>query len=109
MLSDFFELNFTTVINTNKYLFLICLLIAACRADEPIIDIGASGYPNDVGKIILTKCATPGCHNATSKDASGGFNLSSWDHLFEGGRNGSSIIPYRTDQSFFLFFINTYP
>lgn len=66
-----------------------------------------SGYPEDVSAIILTKCATPGCHNNISYGNAGGIDLSSWDALFRGGRSGSSVIPYSTAYSFLLYFVNT--
>lgn len=34
--------------------------------------------------------------------------LDSWDHLFDGGRNGAVIIPYDIENSSLLYFINTH-
>ena len=65
-------------------------------------------YPTDVGKLIFTKCSTPGCHNDASKDAAGGLSMQSWDKLFEGGRNSACVIPYRSDYSTLCYFSNTY-
>lgn len=67
------------------------------------------GYPEDVGKILVEKCATTGCHNEASYKAAAGLCLSSWDNLFKGSNNNSSVIPYRPDQSFLLFSVNTFP
>ena len=46
-----------------------------------------------IGRIMIEKCATSGCHNDVSKVAAGGLSLSSWDKLFEGSRAGSSVVP----------------
>lgn len=89
------------------YFFIFSILfLSTCRKDKAVLD--SAGYPEAIGKIIINKCATSGCHNSASKDACVGLDLSSWEKLFEGGRNNSSIIPYRPDLSFFLFAINTF-
>jgi YVTN family beta-propeller protein len=85
-------------------------VIFSCRKDEPAVDLEASGFPSAVGKIILGKCATAGCHNDISYEANAGLNLSSWDKMFEGGRGGACVIPYRPDFSTCMFFVNNnYP
>jgi YVTN family beta-propeller protein len=91
---------------------IICLIILfsnGCRVDDPIIDISGSGYPAEVGKIMLAKCATSGCHNEQSKQAAAGLSLVSWDALFLGGRNGGCIIPFRPDYSLCMYYVNTFP
>ena len=87
-------------------LFSSLFLISTCRKDKGTPDY--AGYPDEVGKIILNKCAVSGCHNTASKEACVGQDFSSWEKLFNGGRNNSSIIPYRPDLSFFLFSVNTF-
>ena len=82
------------------------ILLSTCRKDKGMLDY--QGYPEEIGSIMINKCATPGCHNTTSKDACAGLDLSSWEKLFRGTRNNSSVIAYRPDQSFLTFFINTY-
>lgn len=72
------------------------------------VDSDYFGYPKKVGELIIPNCANAGCHNATSKEAASGLDLSSWDKLFEGGRNNVSVIPFAPDQSFLLFFLNSY-
>jgi YVTN family beta-propeller protein len=64
-------------------------------------------YSPEVEEIISTKCSTSGCHNSISKDAAGGLSLSTWDELFMGGNGGSVVIPYRPDQSWLMYYINT--
>ncbi|MFI5219789.1 MAG: beta-propeller fold lactonase family protein [Bacteroidia bacterium] len=95
------------------FLFFISLIfiINSCTYHKPDViqdQIGESCYPDAIGNIFITRCAMPGCHNTASKDASGGLDLSSWDKLFEGARAGAAIVPYRSDQSFLVNFINTY-
>ena len=92
----------------NKIIFCIfisSLFFSSCtnRKSEDL----NQGYPDEIGNIILKKCATSGCHNTLSKEAAGSLNLSTWDSLFEGSRSGAVIIPYRSDQSSLLYFINT--
>lgn len=65
-------------------------------------------FPDDVGKIIFTKCAIPGCHNDASKGGAGFLSMDSWDKLFEGGSGSACVIPFRPDYSTFCYYINTY-
>lgn len=85
-----------------------CLLLYTCKVDKPIIDLEGSGYPDEIGKIVLTKCAISGCHTDKSKDGAAGLSLETWDKLFEGTRNGATVIPYAHTQSTFFLFTNTY-
>src|SRR4028118_2164143 len=54
------------------------------------------------------KCAVSGCHNTTSAGGAANLDLSSYSTLFKGSVNGSPVIPYRSDFSSLLYFINTY-
>ena len=98
----------------NKKLILYILSFAAlavlfitCRKDETGSDY--KGYPPEVGKIILTKCATAGCHTDKSKDAANSLSLESWASLFQGSRYGNSpVVPFHAEYSFLMYFINTY-
>src|SRR5438309_7936537 len=92
------------------YFLFLCgaTIFSSCTYYKESTPLPESCYPDNIANIFITKCATAGCHNTKSKDGAGGFDLSTWDHLFEGGRNGSSVIPYRPDQSFLMYFINTY-
>jgi DNA-binding beta-propeller fold protein YncE len=88
--------------------YLSCaLLFISCKKD--IGDANFGNYPNDVGKIMVNKCATSGCHNDQSYKAAASLNLSTWDKLFEGSGNGSSVIPYNSKFSYLCNFINVYP
>ena len=88
-------------------LFGTTVLIYSCHKDEPAVDLTAGGFPNAVGKIILGKCATSGCHNDLSKEAAAGLSMETWDKLFEGGRGGACIIPYRPDFSTCMYYVNS--
>lgn len=65
------------------------------------------GFPDAVGKIFVTRCATAGCHNQASYQGAGGLLLDSWEHLFDGGNNGAAIVAYSPKFSPLLYFINT--
>lgn len=80
----------------------------SCKKDPLIFDLEASGYPKDVGILILTNCAVPGCHTEASKNAAAGLDLSSWDALMSGDRNGAVCIPYAHEYSTLFMFTNPY-
>lgn len=89
-------------------LFFSLIMFASCKKDkEETQVIIPNGYPENIEKIIVQKCANPGCHNTESKDGAAGLDLSTWDKLFEGGRNGPTVIPYRSDFSTLLYYTNT--
>jgi DNA-binding beta-propeller fold protein YncE len=83
------------------------MLSTGCEIDQPVLD-PSSGYPTEIGAIMETQCAVTGCHDGVSNGAAAGLNLESWETLFQGSRNNAAIIPYRPDQSFMMFFVNTY-
>jgi DNA-binding beta-propeller fold protein YncE len=90
------------------------LVLVACK-HEPFKQLPQNesldhNYPEAVGKIIMNKCATPGCHNSTSYQISGGnLLLDSWEHLLDGGNTGASIIAYSPENSPLLYFTNAFP
>lgn len=87
--------------------FLTCLLsFVSCRKDKPEPD--TKGYPEKVAKIVLTRCSVNGCHNTASAETAYGLDLSTWDNLFKGSYGNSSVIPYRADQSFLFYSVNSY-
>lgn len=97
--------------NRNIVFFLLLIVgiffLSTCTNEKGIPDYNQ--FPDDVGKIIFTKCATPGCHTDKSKGAAGGLSMESWDKLFEGGTGSAAVIPFRHDYSTFFSYINTYP
>lgn len=87
-------------------IFFLGIFLFSCKKD--VGDPNTHGYPAEVGQIVLTKCATSGCHNDESYLAAGELNLSSWEKLMDGSDDGAAVIPYRTDFSNFCFYINTF-
>lgn len=53
-------------------------LISSCKKDPVIVDISETGYPKEIGELIVTQCAVSGCHNDISKNAASGLSLSTW-------------------------------
>jgi DNA-binding beta-propeller fold protein YncE len=86
---------------------ILFFFLSSCTYDkleEPAPD---NGYPEQIANIITTKCATEGCHNTISRNSVSGLDYSSWDKMFEGGRNGGSVIPYAPAESYMLYAVNT--
>lgn len=84
----------------------VLLLTAFACKHKYTPEIPDANYPADVNHIVLTKCATSGCHNRTGYQNAGGLNLDSWDHLFNGGKDGAVVVPYRPENSTLLYYIN---
>ncbi len=87
-------------------LVIACLFFFDCRKDKALANFG--NYPNDIGKIMVLKCATSGCHNNASYIGAAGLNLSTWEDLFKGSNSGSPVIPFSSKFSSLCYFINTY-
>ena len=88
------------------YASLMLIVVLSCKKDKSD-EADLSNYPADISKIISTHCAVSGCHNQQSKLAAGGLSMETWEQLFEGGNGGSTVIPYRPDQSWLMYYINT--
>ncbi|HEY1032103.1 MAG TPA: hypothetical protein VGD89_10030 [Flavipsychrobacter sp.] len=88
----------------------LCLL--ACKhepqypASPSDAAIVSSGFPDEIGKIFVERCATAGCHNAQSYENSAGLQLDSWENLFNGSASGAVVIPFSSANSSLLFYIN---
>lgn len=91
----------------NICLLAVLVLLNSCTKHKGIAD-NNSNYPSQVAAILLTKCAITGCHNSASSDAAAGLTLDSWDRLFEGGRGGAAVIPFRPDFSTMCYYTNSY-
>lgn len=89
-----------------RYVLFALVMLFSCTKDQ--IPPSYNSYPEEVGKIFLNSCATPGCHNDKSYETAAGLNLSSWENLFRGTNSGAAIIPYSPEQSPLMFFINTF-
>lgn len=83
----------------------LALGLSACRKIETVTDYG--GFPEEIGEILVTNCATSGCHDQSSFVAEGRLSLETWDQMFQGSRAGAAVVPYWVEQSYLLNFINT--
>ena len=88
-------------------LFIISTLYCSCvhKADTTVDADG--GYPADVAKIMITKCASAGCHNQASYGNADSLLLDTWDHCFNGGVNGAAVVAYNAQFSPLMYFVNT--
>jgi len=87
-----------------------CLWVSSCTHDAVIPDAYTSETPyvvgncnpdtmyynRDIAPIILSNCATSGCHNATT--AAHGINLSSYSSVISTGK----IRPFNSSNSEFM-------
>ena len=95
------------------HFLLAFLFLLGCKRDSvevpimPIDPVAASNYPQEIGNILVNKCATSGCHNSLSRGSAGGLDFSTWDLMFDGGRNGTATIPYSVENSYLLYSVNT--
>ncbi|MDF2448144.1 MAG: hypothetical protein K0R26_648 [Bacteroidota bacterium] len=87
-------------------IMIMCAIFNSCTKDSAPPLYG--NYPSEIGEIIVNKCATAGCHNDQSFEAADGLNLSTYLKMFQGSKNGSPVIPYRSDFSSLCFYINSY-
>jgi hypothetical protein len=90
-------------------IFLILVVVSCKHPVQQITNPEFGGFPDAVGKIMINKCATAGCHNAASYQNSAGLLLDTWAHLLQGGNSGASVIAYSPDFSPLLYFVNTNP
>ena len=88
-----------------SFLFIF-VVVFSCRKDQSKLD--SRDYPQEIGDIFLRKCVNSGCHNDASSFASAGLNMTTWEKLFLGDNAGSTVIPYRSDFSSLVYFINTH-
>jgi len=87
---------------------MICITACKRTSNNTVSTaITKSNFPVSVGTIFINKCATAGCHDASSAQNADGLLLDSWEHLFNGGYDGASVVPYAVLYSPMLYFINT--
>ncbi len=89
------------------FLWSISLGMLSCTYEKGEDPLPESNYPPQVAEILVRKCATSGCHNNLSRANAGGLDFTTWDLMFEGGRNGSSVVPFRPSLSYLLYSVNT--
>lgn len=92
-------------------IFMLGFSLIACKhkleyVPSSLDSNGSGRYPDKIAKIIVGKCATAGCHNAQSYQFSAGLRLDTWEHLFNGSSSGAVIVPYSSENSSLLFYIN---
>lgn len=98
----------------NRIILLLVAVVAlaslytGCAKDAPAFDVESSGYPDDVGQIMLTNCAVQGCHTGTSVNAAAGLDLTTWSAMMKGDNSGAVVIPYSHEYSTLYMFCNTY-
>ena len=85
----------------------LLLILHSCTHEPSKNAVTGSGYPDAVAKIIVTRCATAGCHNALSYENASALRMDQWDRLFDGSSHGAVVIPYDIENSSLLYFINT--
>ncbi|MDX1907633.1 MAG: c-type cytochrome domain-containing protein [Bacteroidia bacterium] len=93
----------------NKWILAAaCGLIAcsACKEETLEEKVAKSGYPSDVGEIMLTSCAVEGCHAGSAP--AGGLKLESYLDAFEGSQHGAVLVPGASRWSPLFQHINTY-
>jgi DNA-binding beta-propeller fold protein YncE len=95
----------TSILLTALFI-IVAISFSTCKYAKVAPDYNE--YPDVIGKIFFTKCATPGCHTDASKGAAAGLSMESWNKLFEGGTGGACVIPYRSDFSTLFYYINTF-
>lgn len=79
-------------------------VVSSCKKEE----IDTRDYPKEIGEIMVGKCAVSGCHNAASKAAASDLDLTTWETMMEGSRNGAVNVPFTHTQSSLFLFTNTY-
>jgi DNA-binding beta-propeller fold protein YncE len=95
-------------------IMVITVMVTACTHEpyvkpQEITTDSLGNFPPDIGRIIVSRCATAGCHNSLSYQNAAGLRLDSWEALFDGSVSGAVIVPYSPENSSMLFFINPDP
>ena len=94
--------------NKQKLLLLALVLLFSCKHERvETLTLPDTGFPEEISKILVDKCSVEGCHNSISRSACDGLDFSTWDLMFDGGRNGTSVIPFSVEYSYMLYSVNT--
>ncbi len=86
---------------------LVCFVISCTHEPKPVTPVADGNFPPDVANIMITRCATAGCHDQGSYVNASGLLLDTWDHLFNGDNFGAAVVPYWPQYSPLLYFVNT--
>ncbi len=100
----------------NFFIAIVCTLIvsivSSCTYEKPEVSEATNptcnDYPDEVAAILVNKCATAGCHNSKSYEASSGLDLSNWAAMKKGNYSGAVVIPGNTEYSTLFTFCNTF-
>lgn len=85
------------------WVYAFLFIVAGCKRDPLSV---AADYPEEVGRIIRTKCSSPACHSSTGKINSNGLDLSSWEQLYNGSYHNAVVIPYHPELSLMYALVN---
>lgn len=86
---------------------IFSLLFLSCKRESPTDkELQSAGYPDEIGKIILTSCANPACHEGPNAPES--LDLSTWEKMYEGSDFGAIMIPFSPDWSHLFQHTNTF-
>ena len=88
---------------------ILCISIVfySCKGESPTDkELQQAGYPDEIGKIILTSCANPACHEGPNAPES--LDLSTWENMYQGSDFGAIMIPFSPDWSHLFQHTNTY-
>jgi DNA-binding beta-propeller fold protein YncE len=83
---------------------LAAYAFSSCRHEPFNPEVG--NFPADVSRIMISKCATTGCHDAAGAVNAARLRLDSWDELFKGSSHGAVVVPYAATFSSLLYYLN---
>lgn len=87
------------------FAIVACSLLAACDRGVEIEASTAVVYSRDIQPLLNQRCATAGCHDATT--AAEELVLDSWASVFRGSEHGAMVVPFRPGKSHLIFHVNT--
>lgn len=90
----------TTVFSIGVFAYAL----SSCQ-HEPY-DLTKGDFPAEISGIMIRKCATEGCHDAAGAVNAANLRLDTWDELFKGSSRGAVVVPYSTQYSILLYYIN---
>ncbi len=79
-------------------LALFLIILPACGGDGGTDPLPTGEYSNTIQPIFNRSCIA-GCHSVGNSEDESQLNLTSWDAVILGSKNGEILIPFRPDQS----------
>ena len=99
------------VIASILLLSYVTVTLQSCQQDFITNDENVVPFPDDVSAIFTAPldptnitCSSPSCHS--NQNSQNGMNLVDWNAAMLGSINGTVVIPYNSDWSFFTSVIN---